>query len=266
MTEKQTIKVRVIMGPADAHRMQCLLEAEEPPRDVLRVASLIAQFQESYQKFRVQRNVVFGTLPIKKTPDETNAQFCLRIAPYGDALAHEQPDESSCLRQACDSARSAARTFLTIGQVLSEDRDMSDYMQSEGFCELANAFLFAAPLDAANWLRMHPKDYKPTVRIDNWGIVIRMLMVASGGTYFDFLHSYAAEMRKLADGVIKEDPFPSKDMAFVMHQAGEYDRQQMALPVEESDFPNATLGIWTSVVGSTPPWPVPEPTPSNSEC
>ena len=166
-------------------------------------------FQEQYKHFQDKRNLVFKLAP-KKTPDESNSQFTLRLTRWYEP----QKRSGSDVDQTFEDARSAGRSFMST--VFSDPIfiiNCKQYFLDEGYANLMNVYLFTAPLDALNWKVMKAPQFND-ISFNDWSAVVG-LNDAAKDIHGKFLKEYVCIRHALILKELSDDPFPSDDSADV---------------------------------------------------
>jgi len=166
-------------------------------------------FKQHYQQFRTARTLAFGTTTVKKLDTETNAAFLLRLAQWYEPHLRS----GDAVDKIFDAARSIGADFLDLVFLdwAGFEANNRTYLAQQGYCELANVWLFTTPLQVLNHKKIKAPEFND-VPLTNWRNVV-LLDLNSSATRNPFYAIYRA-----TDDI---EAFPTSDMAHVdkeMHE------------------------------------------------
>ncbi len=177
----------------------------------------VQTFQKLYAEFRTARNVAFGLAAAKdftRRADETNAEFLARLSTFAEN--HKRSNDA--VDKAFEAARGAGRTLLSIVflDIDSFRRGCQPYLIKQGYAELANVYLFTAPLDALNAIFMRSEfgGFGTT----SWQTIAALNHEMEDTIYGSFLDEYMHVRDLVVAGKLASDPFPTDDMDRVRSQ------------------------------------------------
>ena len=168
-------------------------------------------YSEGYSEFKKKRNNAFSLLDEKKKDEKIFAGWMLS---YVLQKYKEQHRTGSQLDLAIQEARDAGRKFLSFA--LNDThyiRNNQAYFNDQGYSELNNAFLFTAPLDALNYLRMKPNlEIKELI---NWGVLV-INDLSADKVHLKFLEEYNRVLLLQRTSSTPSDPFDEDNMNEVL--------------------------------------------------
>ena len=175
-------------------------------------------YTEHYSLFREKRNYAFSLLNEKKKNEEIFAEWMLS---YVLREYKEHHRTGSPLDLAFQSARVAGRSFLSYALDDSQFiRNNQSYFTDSGYCELNNAFLFTAPLDALNFLSM--KSNLGIKDISTWAHVLVISDLSVDKVHLRFLEEYHRIQTIQRNSSTPNDPFDEENMAEVLSDIARY--------------------------------------------
>ena len=165
------------------------------------------EYSRLYVSFKKARDIAFNLLP-EKIEKHLFAEKMLTVALRETAKLNEKE-----LRTVMEDARVAGRHFLTFAfksRIIMMDEK---YFMDQGYCELNNAFLFVAPLDALNFVEMKSLS---NVDLTSWGTILCINKRAEDVVHIQFLEEYCRVRNKIRNSDVKrENPFDVTSMATV---------------------------------------------------
>ncbi len=174
------------------------------------------EYTKLYNNFTSLRNQAYGTLAPgdQRKSGESDVAFHRRLAVC--IAPHKWSNDTE--DTAFGNARQAGRSLLkyVFGQP-GFFKANEQYFLMCGYAEIANTYVFTAPLDAQNWTQMKAPQFKD-VGFASWAEVDALNNVAQDECALGFVKLYKEVQARVASGELKSDPFPTETMQTVMRE------------------------------------------------
>ena len=184
------------------HQSSSTIEAT-PSNDPLQI------YFELYSKFKQSQNNALSLLNSKRKDGEMMAEWIM-----GSMYCEYHPHHRtySALDNAMQELRNVGRNLLSFTLIQSDlISNHREYFLQQGFCELNNAFLFTAPLDALNYLSISSN--VQSLSLTCWGSVLAINEIAKD------IHCLFLEQFKVNQ---QENSFDEMNMNVILSDVARY--------------------------------------------